>query len=187
MTKPCMSALDIFFAEHQRRAFLYCRYRGLQVDDALDVVQDAMFKCYRHAKGHDEASWPALFYTILRHALVDWQRKAKLKAALFFWQPASVQEEVDVLEDMAASHSVHTQLGLEHEMAAEHMLTQLQHGIAALSEQQRDVFLHRCLHGLSEQQTADVVGIGIGSVKSQYFRAKQTILKYLGGANENAA
>ena len=179
-----MTAIDSFFKKYQQKAFLFCRYQGLSTDDAYDVLQDAMLKCFKHYADKSEEEWPALFFTIVKSTMVDFKRKAKLKQALFFWQDHSDNTSLD---DVMNYQALQMFVGVEGELIAQQLTEQFYHAIRELSTQQRDVLLLRTLNGLSEKETAQILNISLGSVKTHLHRARTTILNKLGGAHEHAA
>ena len=179
-----MSAMDEFFKTHQQQAFLYCRYQGLPTEDAYDVLQDAMLKCFKRYSDKSETEWPALFFTTVKFTMIDFKRKAKLKQTLFFWQTHSDETNLD---DVLNYQNLQILVGIEDELVAQQLMERFYTVVRELSEQQREVLLLRALNGLSEKDTAQVLNISVGSVKTQLHRAKTTILNELGVANDNAA
>ena len=176
--------MNAFFRQHQEHAFLYCQYKGLSRADALDVLQDAMVKVFKAYQNKPEHELPALFYTVLKHCISDFYRKEAWRKKYFFWQQHEAHgQELDGIELSQLAQ----QLGVEETWVAKQQLEKCYALINALSEQQREVLLLRAFAGLSEAVVAQTLGIQVGSVKTQYFRAKQHLLKALGESNESAA
>src|ERR1700692_1281711 len=67
--------LEKFLAEIERRAFRVAQVALRDPDDALDVVQDAMFKLTRSYASRPSAEWRPLFYRILENGIRDLQRR----------------------------------------------------------------------------------------------------------------
>jgi RNA polymerase sigma-70 factor (ECF subfamily) len=151
--------------------------------DALDVLQDAMVKVFNAYQDKPEDELPALFYTVLKHCISDFYRKEAWRKRLFFWQQ---DDDPQILDGIELSHLAQ-QLGIDDVLIAQQQLLRCYELINQLSEQQREVFLLRAFGGLSEAGVAQALGIQVGSVKTQYFRAKQHIVKALGDVNESAA
>jgi RNA polymerase sigma-70 factor (ECF subfamily) len=62
----------------------------------------------------------------------------------------------------------------------------LRRALEALAPERRDVVLLRYLVGLSERETAEVLGVSVGTVKSRAARARLTIGAHLQGEEEQS-
>jgi RNA polymerase sigma-70 factor (ECF subfamily) len=163
--------LDQFLQSIEARAFRIAVLATRNEADALDLVQDAMFRLARHYRDHDPDAWRALFLKILEHRILDWQRKEKLKRALFFWRQDEAQPE-----DLRADENADPLEQIKETQTAAQILK----GISALPLQQQQCFLLRCWEGLSVAQTAQIMGIDEGSVKTHYSRALTSLKKVYG-------
>ena len=77
-------SLDAFLRGVERRALRMAELATGSRDEALDLVQDAMFGFVRHYGGHDGAEWPPLFWRVLDSRLNDWHRRQKVRGRWSF-------------------------------------------------------------------------------------------------------
>lgn len=162
--------LDHFLKSIEARALNMARLATRNDDDALDLVQDAMIKLASSYGQRQPEEWRPLFLKILENGILDWHRKEKLKRALFFWRHEETDDTdqgVDEFE-LVADPDGHDPL---HQMEAEQTQQQLLACIADLPIRQQQCFLLRCWEGLSVQDTARIMGLNEGSVKTHYSRA----------------
>ena len=156
--------------------------------DALDIVQDSMIKLATSygqlADTGEQEQWRPLFYKKLQNCIMDFHRKeSRIKRWFVRSKPLS-NEEGD--EDDSADLD---NLSLNVEYSPEQYLQQTQMGeqalqaVEALPVKQQQCFLLRCWEGFSVQETAQMMNIGEGSVKTHYHRALQKIQQVL---NENS-
>src|SRR3954468_14470387 len=72
-------ALDQFLKRVERRALRMAELATLNRDEALDLVQDAMFGFVRHYAAKPAADWAPLFYRVLDSRLHDWHRRRQAR------------------------------------------------------------------------------------------------------------
>ena len=153
------------FAELVRRhteRFYRLAYRYLQDrETAQDIVQDAFLKLWE-----DPGKWQAdrktkfttWFYRIIVNLCLDWQKRKR---------PLPLDEDAPIIDD-------------RHPPADEEMIRLqeqriLEKEIAGLPERQRSA-LNLCFdEGLTNQEAADVMGIGLKALQSLIMRAKTTL------------
>ena len=66
---------DAFLAGVEQRALRMARVATRDRDEALDLVQDAMFRWVRRYAGHPAEQWAPLFYRCVQNRVRDWQRR----------------------------------------------------------------------------------------------------------------
>ena len=147
-------------------------------DEALDLVQDAMFTLVKKYSDKPESEWPMLFYRILQNRIRDWYRRQKVKSRLFSWLNSS-QADDDDEEDLVDKQPDNAP-GLIKALSNERFAEALQTALQELPLRQQQVFLLRAWEGLDVKQTAEAMGISDGSVKTHYSRATQALQKKLG-------
>lgn len=170
--------LDTFFMQVEHKAYRFALYGLWDRDAALDAVQDSMLK---HAECYAEkppAEWPALFFTILRHRVLDEKRARLLQRARGFvsllWRSQD-DETTPAWERVAAPEAGQP----EASFGTREQRIALERALKTLPSRQREVFLLREWQELSIKETAQVLGCSDGSVKQHHFRALQSLRKLL--------
>lgn len=169
--------LNKFLADNQNKAFRMAQFATGNRDDALDIVQEAMFKLVKKYRQLPEQEWPALFHRILQRQITDWYRSKSIRQKIFGWLPVTSDEEADNVLEYVEDISARTpEIHLLNEQAVEVLRVELQ----LLPLRQRQAFLLRCWQGLDTAQTAEAMGCSTGSVKTHYHRALTVLRNKLG-------
>jgi RNA polymerase sigma-70 factor (ECF subfamily) len=158
------AALDRFLAGVERSAFHLARAAVRDTDEALDIVQDAMFTLARKYGRRAPEEWRPLFFRILQNRIRDWHRRAEVKRRVV---TAAVSNGVDRVEQAAAGDSHDPMEQVRMDGAAD----LLQMAVAALPLRQQQAFLLRSIEGMNVAETARVMRCSQGSVKTHYSRA----------------
>ncbi len=161
----------------ERRAFHLARVATGNEDDALEIVQEAMFKLVQRYRDREAAEWPALFHRILQSRIRDWYRRSAVRNRFRVWFGGGDSGGDDPLE----SHPALPSDGPQRAMQAERFGDALEQALNALPNRQQQAFLLRAWEGLSVEQTAQAMGCSSGSVKTHYARAIQLLRKRLKG------
>ncbi len=168
-----MLTLDGFLQSVENKAFRFAMLAVKNEADALDIVQDSMIKLATNyadfeTKGEQE-QWRPLFFTILQNCIMDFHRKDTRWKRWFSRAPEG--------EDGGSDSEQLDNQSLEHEYSPEQYLVQEQVGeqalkaIESLPVKQQQCFLLRSWEGFSVAQTADIMKVSQGSVKTHYSRA----------------
>lgn len=166
--------IDRFLAEVERRAFKHAAFAVQDPHEALDVVQNAMLKLVERYGDKPAAELPLLFQRILRNAIHDHFRRAKVRN---FWVrlvsplPDKDEPNGETLEDLATAQGADTPRSPEKEFSARQQLALIEQALAELPPRQREAFLLRYWEELDVAETAQVMGCSQGSVKTHSFRA----------------
>jgi len=146
-------------------------------DDALDLVQDAMFGFVRSYANRPENEWGVLFQRVLQSRITDWYRRSTVRGRIFAWfggsgddedQRDPVTDAPDPRRDSPADLLLRREQG-----------ESLESAIAALPLRQRQAFLLRAWEGLDTAETAKAMGCSEGSVKTHYSRAVHALRELL--------
>ncbi|MBI3774255.1 MAG: RNA polymerase sigma factor [Gammaproteobacteria bacterium] len=167
--------LDAFLAQVERRAYRMALIATRQRDDALDIVQDAMFKLVRSYAHKPEAEWTPLFYRVLQTCILDWSRRRKVRN---LWQRVLGGHDDDGEDPFAlVPDSVHATP--DHRVAQTAAMDALERALAQLPLRQHQAFLLRVWEGMDTAQTAQAMGCSEGSVKTHYSRAVHALRELL--------
>jgi len=161
-------SLDAFIAQVQTRALTMARLATRSSDEALDLVQEAMFSFIRHYAEKPESERKPLFFRCLNNRIVDWHRKRARRGRWMVFgsgQGGLLGDGPDVAGvDPPARQPDRV---LDHDRFG----CAVESALQTLPLRQRQVFLLRAWEGLDVRETATALGIGTGSVKTHYFRA----------------
>ena len=167
-------SMDEFLKSIERRAFHMARMATGNRDDALDIVQEAMFKLVQKYSAKTASEWRPLFYRILNRKITDHYRRNAVKNRLFSLasfgmktsdQGADLIDRAEGLKSDAPEATVARELQME----------VLSKAVARLPGRQRQAFMLRCWDGMSTAITAETMGCSQGSVKTHYSRAMHSL------------
>ena len=173
--------LDLFLQSVERRAFIKARLATGNEQEALDIVQDAMFKLARAYGKKGKEEWGPLFHRILQSRITDWYRRQGVKNRLFAWFGKSSQDgHTGSAPDLFDPVDTAQAEPWEHMNGAQ-VSRVLQSAIGNLPLRQQQAFMLRQWDGLSVEETARTMGCSQGSVKTHCARAlaslKEALLK----------
>ena len=174
MDHPSRQALDLFFRDTEKKAYLMAMALTHNPDDALELVQESMLRLVQKYRARDPEEWGPLFYRILQNAVRDWFRKQKIRQAL-----AGLMPWHDQATDHASSEkSTEELVQIDDELAR--VIEALNH----LPLRQRQTFLLRAWQEFSTRETAFALSISENSVKTHYARATERLRQLLGDRDE---
>lgn len=167
---PRRRALDGFLRGVERRAFVMAKLATRHPEDALELVQEAMFGFTRHYADKPEPEWPALFFTVLDSRLNDWRRRQQVRSRYWWFGRRDAADGEDEFDPVAAAVDEAAFTPLER-LCGERAGEALMQALTSLSDRQRQAFLYRVWEGFDVAQTAAVMGCSEGSVKTHLHRA----------------
>lgn len=171
--------LSEFLADVERRAYKQALFAVRDEENALDIVQDSMFKLAEKYGGKPAAELPMLFQRILQNTIRDFYRRQKVRSLwttlLSALSPGRENEDGDPLETLEAEQT--SQLG---ESPADRVETYqlieiIELSLERLPSRQRQAFLLRYWEELDVAETAAVMGCSQGSVKTHCSRAAHAL------------
>jgi RNA polymerase sigma-70 factor, ECF subfamily len=174
-----LRALNEFLASVELKAFRIAQITLRHEEDALDVVQDAMFQLARAYGERPAEEWKPLFYRILENRIRDVQRRRMVRNRVIAWLPFRRNDEEDDLPD-PVEQAASPVLGPVQQMQVDETMQALEAALHALPGRQRQAFLLRTMEGMDVAQTAAAMGCSEGSVKTHYFRAVNALRARLG-------
>lgn len=159
-------AFEELFHRHRRQLHRLARLTSRSPEDAADALQDAMLSAHRGADSfrHDAAvsSW---LHRIVVNACLDRLRRAKA-------HPTAPLEDVHPVADRTAQ--VETALVV-------------QRALMRLSVEQRAAVVAVDMQGYSIADTARLLGVAEGTVKSRCARARARLAQLLGYLDAGAS
>ncbi len=172
-------ALEEFMRSRELRALRMAELATGNRDDALELVQDAMFGLARNYGTRPEAEWGPLFHRILHSRITDWRRRSALRRRWF----AVFRQEEDAPrpEDLApAPRHTEPDAAVSREQSHDRVMAEL----ASLPRRQQQAFLLRAWEGLDTREAAYAMGCSEGSVKTHFHRAVQRLRAATGGDDD---
>ncbi|MCU7921094.1 MAG: RNA polymerase sigma factor [Candidatus Thiodiazotropha sp. (ex Dulcina madagascariensis)] len=171
--------MERFLSGVERRALRMAGISTGSVDDALDIVQDAMMKLAGRYANRNESEWGGLFQRILQNSIADWHRRHRVRNRwrVFFTRDDRESETADPLGSLADPANPEPAKQLHEQDAME----RLESAIHDLPLRQQQAFMLRLWEGLSVADTARAMGCSQGSVKTHYSRAVNSLRRALEG------
>jgi len=136
-------------------------------DEALDILQDAMFKLVEKYADRDTKEWGPLFTTILQSRIKDWYRRNQVRNRFRSWFSSKDEEYEDPIQQ-AEDELARTP---EQLLQADRRIDKLDEALHNLPLRQQQAFLLRSWEGYSVEETATAMKCSAGSVKTHYSRA----------------
>jgi len=142
--------------------------RGVPIDEADDLVQEAFLRLERYEREHGVLSREAFVMRTAANLTIDRARRAAANpvasiAGLNLAEIAAVESLPDELVESRAK------------------LAHLQLGLAALPQDARRILLMRRIDGLSFKEIAVAEGLSVGAVEKKVARATLVLMKWMDG------
>ena len=142
-------------------------------EDAADMAQEAFIKAYNSLSSfRGDSKFSVWLYRIVSNVCLDFLRKQSRRPSV------SLSVEDDDGEDVqldVPDDSMSPELQLERKLTRE----SVREGLKQLPEDYRQILLLRELQGLSYDEIAETLDIGVGTVKSRIFRAREKLCAFL--------
>lgn len=162
MQRDDLAAFEVFFARH--RSLIYRTAYGITWDPqaAEEILQDTFARAYRHRRSLrlDMSPVPWL-YRVALNLCYSWLSRRRIQT-----EPIGDQTTSQLRDGSTepAEQAEQAELGRI-----------VREGIAALPEKHRSVVVCYYLHRLSLQETADLLGLRLGTVKSRLHYALRAL------------
>jgi len=158
---------------HEDALYNYALKISGNSDDAQDLVQETYYKAYRHfdkfQTGTNSKAW---MFMILKNSFINDYRKSKREPyKLDYEQIQNFYENVK--SDRAQENN------LDKEFYNDLLDDELTAAIDQLPTKMREVFLLCDLDGNSYEETAELVGCPVGTVRSRLHRARHMLQETL--------
>jgi RNA polymerase sigma-70 factor, ECF subfamily len=160
-------AFDAVMRNHEDRVFSVCLRILGDREKALDATQDTFLTVFRKASQFEGRSAVGTWiYRIAVNTCYDHLRRVQRKPT------ESLPDHVDPA-DPSAEEAIES-AGLRPEIEA---------ALADLPPDFRNAVILSDLEGLSLPETAEILGVPVGTVKSRLFRARRLLARHLGNQN----
>jgi RNA polymerase sigma-70 factor (ECF subfamily) len=168
--------LEEFLKNVERRALRMAELATGNRDEALDMVQDAMFGFVRHYAAKPAVDWAPLFYRVLDSRLNDWHRRRNVRSR---WLAAWTRSEDEDGHDEIAQAPDTNDPGPLLRLAGSEAAQALDAALGKLPLRQRQAFLLRVWEGFDVAATASTMRCSEGSVKTHLSRALAALRREL--------
>jgi RNA polymerase sigma-70 factor (ECF subfamily) len=164
-------SFDAVIRQHQRRVYRVVFLLVRDSDAADTLTQECFLKAYQKL---DTFRGEARFDTWLLKIAVNLARDHIKNRRASFWKRLIGLDDPEP-SAVVTSALASPQPSAERVLLAREQLDAVWNRLDALSEQQRSIFLLRFAEDLSLAEIAQLLGLKVGSVKAQLFRATSTI------------
>ncbi|MEM7096678.1 MAG: sigma-70 family RNA polymerase sigma factor [Pseudomonadota bacterium] len=169
------AAMTALIARHMQPVYRYAYHLTNNPSSAEDLTQDTWLKVWQKAGAYraDSASVSTWLHRILHNQFVDSTRKSWRER--FFGLPDQDTEEIDWFADNQAQGQPGHLEKLEKDEAATHM----DYALRKLPVNQRSALLLQVNNGISNQEIAHILGLGVRAVESLQSRARKNLRRIL--------
>ncbi|MHC9420825.1 RNA polymerase sigma factor [Sphingomonas aracearum] len=162
---------------HRQSVFRVVRACVGEADEALDLLQETFVAAHHALSRYDgDRSMRAWLSAIAINKCRDWGRKRTVRRFLTFATPIGPEAEA-VADD---------QVGIDDAASDRQELDRVTRAISALPANLKEPLVLRTIEGLSQAQTADVLGISEKAVETRLYRARRTLADRLAASGRSA-
>ena len=169
-------AFEVLLARHEKPIFNFILRYVRRRDIAEDLLQETFLRVIKGAANYkQQAKFTTWLYTIARNLCVDQSRRAKHRKHPSLDQPMSKSEDGGTLMEVVPGKSTAS----DRQTINKQMMGRIEDAVAALSEDQREVFLMREFLDMPFKEIAAVVGVPENTVKSRMRYALERLKRAL--------
>lgn len=162
---------------HRQSVFRVVRACVGEADEALDLLQETFVAAHHALSRYDgDRSMRAWLSAIAINKCRDWGRKRTVRRFLTFATPIGPEAEA-VADD---------QVGIDDAASDRQELDRVTRAISALPANLKETLVLRTIEGLSQAETADVLGISEKAVETRLYRARRTLADRLAASGRSA-
>ena len=168
------SAFSELVTEYERLVYNTVKSKVLSTEYAMDISQEVFIKIWKALPNwRGECKFATWVYKVCINASLDFLRRAPEKTESLSGRPDDDGDErpLDIADDSV-------QASPERRLEQSETTMAVWRAIARLPEDQREIVILRDIDGYSYDEIADMLSLGIGTVKSRINRAR-TKLKSL--------
>ncbi len=165
-------ALEALLLEHQAQIYRFSMKMCRDEQDAQDVVQDTLIALARGVREfRGESSLSTWLFTVARSYCLKKHRTGKYAPKAIVSLDTDEGREADRLESQAKTP--------EEALTSKRVEHAIEHAIASLEPNYREVLLLRDVEGLTAPEVAQIVGVSVQAVKSRLHRARLLVRESL--------
>jgi len=168
------ACLEDFLKRVERRALRMAELATGDREEALDLVQEAMFGFVRHYANKPALQWPPLFYRVLDSRLNDWYRRRQVRQRWMLPRLRIAEHDDEMLRAPDT-----TDPGPVHRVAGSEAAFALDLALSRLPLRQRQAFVLRIWEGFDVADTARAMRCSQGTVKTHLSRAMAALRRAL--------
>ena len=168
------SAFEALVKANQAMAYQLAYRMTGNPEDAADLTQEAFLNAWRGLSAFDgRASFSTWLYRLTSNACIDFLRREKRRVSLSM----TLEDEED--EEGRQAQLPDSRYSPERELEKKEAAEAVRRGLAALSDEHREVLVLRELGGLSYTEIAQTLSLEEGTVKSRIARARLALREFL--------
>lgn len=168
------SAFEALVKANQAMAYQLAYRMTGNPEDAADLTQEAFLNAWRGLSAFDgRASFSTWLYRLTSNACIDFLRREKRRVSLSM----TLEDEED--EEGRQAQLPDSRYSPERELEKKEAAEAVRRGLAALSDEHREVLVLRELEGLSYTEIAQTLSLEEGTVKSRIARARLALREFL--------
>jgi RNA polymerase sigma-70 factor, ECF subfamily len=177
--KGDQDAFRVIFERYRRRAYGLALGVVHNPDAALDVVQEAFLRAFRHIHAFEgNASVYTWLYRIVMNVAIDHTRKVG-RARTVDYDDAVAHLESEAPADLAALVPQMVRGNPAKEIQRREIREKIDEALAKLSPNHRAILILREIDGLSYEEMAKVMKCSKGTIMSRLFHARKNMQKFL--------
>lgn len=171
------AAFSEIMRRHRQSVFRMVRACVGEADEALDLVQETFVAAHQALPRYDgDRSMRAWLSTIAINKCRDWGRKRTVRRFLSFAAPIGPEAEA-VADD---------QVAIDDATGDRQELDRVTRAISTLPANLKEPLVLRTIEGLSQAETAEVLGISEKAVETRLYRARRSLADRLGAMTRSA-
>jgi RNA polymerase sigma-70 factor (ECF subfamily) len=167
------SAFESLVSAHQKNIYNLAIKMTGNIDDALDISQEAFLRAYTRLEGYrGESRFSVWLYRLTYNLCIDFLRKKPRIAVIpLTYQDDSGEEAELEIPDVSSLP--------ENELLLAEKRRVINESIEELDDDHREIIYMREITGMSYYDISTVLGINEGTVKSRLSRARKNLAEIL--------
>ena len=167
------TAFEQLVLAHQNQIYRLCFRMLGNAEDAADMTQETFLKAWRNLdRFQGDAAFSTWLYRLASNCCLDFLRSQKRRPTVSMTTEDDDGEEqtIEVADDSATP---------EEELLLKEERSEIARAMASLDEEQRQILSLRVVNDLSYTESAEILDIKEGTVKSRLARARENLRKKL--------